>query len=195
MRLNFLIAACALMLAIGPANAATFEVFNASGTFTDPFNDTLPLTGTLTVDITSGVISNSSLHLENEPWTIIISQNPDVVVPHYDLAIQTPVLNSDFSHDTLFIVLSVTPSMLVVDQGGLIISGSAALKDAGFTINLVGTGALTPAPLPDTLPLFATGLGIMGLFGWRRKRMLRCSSERWSTVAPACSMCRCKCEI
>ncbi len=27
-----------------------------------------------------------------------------------------------------------------------------------------------PTPLPAALPLFATGLGIMGLFGWRRKR-------------------------
>jgi hypothetical protein len=25
-------------------------------------------------------------------------------------------------------------------------------------------------PLPATLPLFATGFGVMGLFGWRRKR-------------------------
>jgi hypothetical protein len=27
-----------------------------------------------------------------------------------------------------------------------------------------------PAPLPSALPLFAGGLGAMGLFGWRRKR-------------------------
>jgi hypothetical protein len=26
------------------------------------------------------------------------------------------------------------------------------------------------SPLPASLPLFATGLGVMGLFGWRRKR-------------------------
>jgi hypothetical protein len=26
------------------------------------------------------------------------------------------------------------------------------------------------APLPATLPLFATGLGALGLFGWRMKR-------------------------
>jgi hypothetical protein len=27
-----------------------------------------------------------------------------------------------------------------------------------------------PVPLPAALPLFATGLGVMGLFGWRRRR-------------------------
>jgi hypothetical protein len=32
---------------------------------------------------------------------------------------------------------------------------------------------LGPAPLPTALPLFATGLGGLGLLGWRRKR--RCS--------------------
>jgi hypothetical protein len=32
----------------------------------------------------------------------------------------------------------------------------------------IGTASTTP--LPTALPLFATGLGAMGLFGWRRKR-------------------------
>ena len=32
------------------------------------------------------------------------------------------------------------------------------------------TSDLTPTPLPAALPLFATGLGAMGLLGWRRKR-------------------------
>jgi hypothetical protein len=27
-----------------------------------------------------------------------------------------------------------------------------------------------PIPIPSTIPLFATGLGALGLFGWRRKR-------------------------
>ena len=31
-------------------------------------------------------------------------------------------------------------------------------------------GALTPTPIPAALPLFATGLGALGLLGWRRKR-------------------------
>jgi hypothetical protein len=33
------------------------------------------------------------------------------------------------------------------------------------------TGEAVPeTPLPAALPLFATGLGAMGLLGWRRKR-------------------------
>ena len=32
------------------------------------------------------------------------------------------------------------------------------------------TGRVEPTPLPAALPLFATGLGALGLLGWRRKR-------------------------
>src|SRR5580704_18103691 len=32
------------------------------------------------------------------------------------------------------------------------------------------SASLTGTPLPAALPLFATGLGVMGLFGWSRKR-------------------------
>ena len=33
-----------------------------------------------------------------------------------------------------------------------------------------GGGGSNPTPLPAALPLFATGLGALGLLGWRRKR-------------------------
>ena len=36
-------------------------------------------------------------------------------------------------------------------------------QDAGLTF--------TPVPLPGALPLFATGLGALGLLGWRRKKV------------------------
>jgi len=42
-----------------------------------------------------------------------------------------------------------------------------------FTADGTFTGTMTPieaTPLPAALPLFATGLGAMGLLGWRRKR-------------------------
>ena len=35
--------------------------------------------------------------------------------------------------------------------------------------NIVGTAAAA-TPLPAALPLFATGLGALGLLGWRRKK-------------------------
>lgn len=40
------------------------------------------------------------------------------------------------------------------------------------TFDILGTAStpLPSTPLPASLPLFATGLGVMGLIGWRRKR-------------------------
>ena len=43
-------------------------------------------------------------------------------------------------------------------------SGYSGLDDISVT------GASSATPLPATLPLFATGLGALGLLGWRRKR-------------------------
>jgi hypothetical protein len=44
-------------------------------------------------------------------------------------------------------------------------------QDPPYTIYDVGaTAEYNPLPLPAALPLFATGLGAMGLLGWRRKR-------------------------
>jgi hypothetical protein len=76
-----------------------------------------------------------------------------------------------------------------VDIGGVFISFDPAGSDSttingvndlgqivGFftdvndnTIGFVGT-PVSATPLPAALPLFATGLGAMGLLGWRRKR-------------------------
>jgi hypothetical protein len=39
--------------------------------------------------------------------------------------------------------------------------------DQSFTLEI---GTIGTTPLPAALPLFATGLGAFGLFGWRRKR-------------------------
>jgi hypothetical protein len=49
---------------------------------------------------------------------------------------------------------------------------SANFIDTKPTVTLVPTPA---TPLPATLPLFATGLGALGLLRWRRKRKARVS--------------------
>jgi hypothetical protein len=38
------------------------------------------------------------------------------------------------------------------------------------TDDLIATAAVATTPLPGALPLFATGIGAMGMLGWRRKR-------------------------
>jgi hypothetical protein len=53
---------------------------------------------------------------------------------------------------------------------GTITSTSATTESISGTY----TGNLTAAtPIPAALPLFATGLSALGLFGWRRKRKPR----------------------
>ncbi len=49
---------------------------------------------------------------------------------------------------------------------GVEIFGPTGLTDLGG----LWTTSLTSTPLPAALPLFAGGLGVMGLLGWRRKR-------------------------
>jgi hypothetical protein len=59
-------------------------------------------------------------------------------------------------NNATFATLGVTPGIYTWTWG----SGA----DQSFTIET------TPTPLPATLPLFATGLGALGLVGWRRKK-------------------------
>jgi hypothetical protein len=40
----------------------------------------------------------------------------------------------------------------------------------GFFSTVSGSVSVSEVPLPAALPLFATGLGALGLLGWRRKR-------------------------
>ena len=69
-----------------------------------------------------------------------------------------------------------TPKSTLFDVTSLVQAGLNTLSVIGINISGVqqyavgGEGAPTPTPLPAALPLFATGIGALGLLGWRRKR-------------------------
>jgi hypothetical protein len=57
-------------------------------------------------------------------------------------------------------------------SGDLMFSAASAGGDLDTGLDLVTVSAATASatPLPAALPLFASGLGALGLLGWRRKR-------------------------
>ena len=74
---------------------------------------------------------------------------------------------SNWTTDTMTFVATSSSATLVFTDLAVEFPG---WNDLGLD-NVSVTGAGTSVtPLPAALPLFATGLGTMGLFGWRRKR-------------------------
>jgi hypothetical protein len=61
-------------------------------------------------------------------------------------------------------ILSGSFELFIEDSADVSPNGPFTLTSLEVTLNCAET------PLPAALPLFYTGLGVMGLLGWRRKR-------------------------
>jgi hypothetical protein len=153
--------------------ATTFDV---SGTF-----PTGTLGGTINIDVTNNTVTSADVTVSGTlpatigPFTII---DPLQEYPAADNLLYIPLTDAASNYDTL--VLFLPTSTLTGYPGGPICSttyscppvdGQTYLEPAnGSPFQILTSGSLTATPLPAALPLFATGLGAMGLFGWRRKR-------------------------
>jgi hypothetical protein len=165
------------LLTASPGHAAVL-VFNVTGV--------TGLSGTLTIDNVAGVATAADLVFTNSPpdYTTINSQGGFNSFPFpFPTAYIVNVTNGtaapfdDLAIDPIVTTPSQTAASLVGFAGGTF-TGISATNCSGNIINgQVGcsfgaqfSGTLTPTPLPAALPLFATGLGGLGLLGWRRKR-------------------------
>ena len=165
MKILPLVAACALLGATATANASTFVV---SGTANNVSGGTLgscanlhfcDFSGTLDIDVTAGTITG---------WDITFPGLPDFNI----VTVAFPGSLRTISNGYIFTLLfdtGQTPPSLVGYSGGPITGESVVRTGGAGTVYGDLTGSITPTPLPATLPLFATGLGAIGLL-WRRKR-------------------------
>ena len=67
-------------------------------------------------------------------------------------------------NDTTFVILF----LIAVEKNGGSVGFGGHYADL-VSARITGPG-INEVPLPAALPLFATGLGVLGLIGWRRKR-------------------------
>ncbi len=162
-----------LAFSVGVARADTFTTFDIMGSFASPA--TL-LTGTLRVDATLATVTEADLVV-------------GTISHHFNKVISTTALAAPNSYQVE--VNNDVPDQLTIELDNLSLTtgGSITAGSVFPTCNpgdplciIVGfgqlagslTGTFAPevaaTPLPAALPMFATGLGALGLFGWRRKR-------------------------
>jgi len=80
--------------------------------------------------------------------------------------------NSNFSDTEGLLIASLAAPFTMSEVFHITLGPSA-------TLTFTATTELTPAtPLPAALPLFATGIGGLGLLGWRRKRRAQIKSDQ-----------------
>jgi hypothetical protein len=114
-----------------------------------------------TVDFTTGYLQSFSFAAPGSQFTV----SPIGSVPDADW--------SAFANGTIDGILDITFNQTIdvtisVNALGVGVGGNGIL-DANQQPNITNVSVLAPTPLPATLPLFATGLGALCLFGWRRR--------------------------
>lgn len=173
---------------VAPASADTIANFTLNGV---TFDDGGTATGSFSLDFTTSAISNVNIttssngsvganYTQTPPFfSDTFSNSPDAsfdftlgLIPLFgdelNLTLSAALTDFDLSSPNSFTLASGTESAYNFEFCG-----------NGVTSTLCGSRSITagsldevPAatPLPAALPLFASGLGVIGLLGWRRKR-------------------------
>jgi hypothetical protein len=179
---NQIIGLIACIALVAPAEAATYNIDFVDGVYT--------ISGSITTNGTSPVaaadISAYSLNFINSGSTIFTLTNSNA-------APSTPLISgSDLTTSSTQIFFNFGDNSApgeayfansAPDSIGFYNEFTSGLSTGEIEIGTPGTadielyptgnvllGSVSTTPLPAALPLFASGLGALGLFGWRRKR-------------------------
>lgn len=171
-------AAAMSFLGAGSANAVVYDLADVITSFGDT------ITGSLNVD-TSGNIGQYSFTAFNRSNVVVaqFTNSPG------SFQLSGPVLGGPgnfaflFGNSNAFLDLNLRTSAVDPSTGlpiwadapffGLVFSSllfTPGVAGGGFFVNGELIQEVSATPLPAALPLFATGLGALGLFRWRRKQ-------------------------
>ena len=148
----------AALLSASPAAAATVDVTPNPVAFGD-----VTIDSTATIDATATFTPDPGFTLLG--WSI-----GSASAPFSNTILSSPAGNC-VSLPTCVAALSFSPTAngsfeSAVSFTAIEINGVGGFNAASSAVPISGMGV----PLPATLPLFASGLGGLGLLGWRRRR-------------------------
>jgi hypothetical protein len=160
-----LLAATVLLSAgqFSPVTAATISVSPdpvAFGNVTVGTTDTIPVTETLTPDAGANTFIWGVLG-PGAPFSATMSS-----APAGNCEDLTCVIDVSFTPTTTDVVGGTLSTIVSELASGNLVGMASSRVDVSGT----GVAPVSNTPLPATLPLFASGLGALGLLGWRRKR-------------------------
>jgi hypothetical protein len=115
-----------------------------------------------------GYVTSASSNNNGPPVTFVPGAKGELIVPHGYTSGTLLASSQDIFNNTTLAGLGIVPGTYSWTWG----SGNIEL-DQSFTIHAIAPTPTAVTPLPATLPLFAAGLGALGLLGWLRKRKSR----------------------
>jgi hypothetical protein len=157
------ILAATVLLSVGQLSSATAATINLSpdsfdfGNVTVGTTDTVALTATLTPNPGA-----SSFFWDFGIGAPFSAAKPSSPAGNCGVNSLTCVVDVSFAPTTIGSVTDLLVATVSENPGGV--------TNDIFSMSGTGVAPVSNTPLPAALPLFASGLGALGLLGWRRKR-------------------------